>query len=84
MNKQKDIPEAVSSVTYTLETPNGFNILFTVRNDSGTQLLDVMRDVIEPQFIIDGYKPQQPKYGGSRPPKEVEYVEGKDKRKKNE
>lgn len=73
MNKQDTIPEAIASVTYTLETPNGFNILFTVRGDSGATLLEAMKTTIEPTLVKDGYKAQQSRFGGPKVAKPIEY-----------
>ena len=76
--RQEGLPEAVASATYSLTSPNGFGVLFTVRDESGSGLLDKMKKDIEPRLIADGYKKQEPRYGGGggagRPPKEVLYV----------
>ena len=75
--KQEAMPEAVSSVTYTLESKNGFPLLFTVRGTSGGELLQAMTDSIEPMLLEKGYKPQVKQYGAGRPKKEVETVQGR-------
>lgn len=72
--KQEAMPEAVSSVTYTLESKNGFPLLFTVRGASGGELLQAMTDSIEPMLLEKGYQPQMKQYGPGRPKKEIEYV----------
>jgi uncharacterized protein with PIN domain len=65
--------EAPASVTYSISR-NGFNILFTVRDDSGLTLLDRM-EAIEKKLNSLGYIPQVKKTFGEKKP--VEYVEGK-------
>lgn len=74
----KNIPEAVASVTYSITSPNGFNALFTVRSTSGTELLNQMK-LIESQLTTNGYKPQERKaWGGAkREEKPIVYVEGR-------
>lgn len=61
--------EAKSSVTYSISR-NGFNILFTVRNDSGMTLIDTM-DTIEKKLLDKGYKPQEKRTFGIKPPAEI-------------
>lgn len=72
MDKDK-LPEAPSSVTYSIMR-NGFNMLFTVRDFSGLDLLDKM-DRIEKELIVKGYKPQPARSYGVK--KEPDYVEGR-------
>lgn len=74
MSDPKDLQEAPASVTYSIQSAGGFNALFTVREMSGTALIDKMT-VIEKSLVEKGYKPQPLKsYGAS---KTVEYVEGR-------
>ncbi len=77
MDKDKitSLNEAPASVTYSLTSPGGFNILFTVRDTSGTELLGKMLK-IEDRLQELGYKPQERKPAGSFAKKEVIYVEG--------
>lgn len=57
IEKQTKIPEAVASVTYSIETPNGFNILFTIRDTTEANLFERMEAIEE--FIVNaGYTPQ--------------------------
>jgi len=56
-DKRKELPEAKSSVTYSVTTKDGFNALFTVRDDSGSTLLKAM-ELIEKELVDKGYKPQ--------------------------
>lgn len=56
MENKTDLNEAPASVTYSVER-NGFNMLFTVRADSGLKLLDQM-EAIEKQLKDRGYVPQ--------------------------
>lgn len=72
--KQETMPEAIASTTYTLESPEGYPLLFTIRGASGMDLLTTMRTVIEPKLKELGYKPQVKQYGAGRPKKEIEYV----------
>lgn len=71
------MPEAIASTTYTLESPEGYPLLFTIRGASGMDLLTTMRTVIEPKLKELGYKPQVKQYGAGRPKKEVETVQGR-------
>ena len=74
MDKQKDIPEAVASVTYSITSKDGYNALFTIRGTSGADLLDTM-ETIEKVIADKGYKPQvKPVFGAK---KEIQYVDGK-------
>lgn len=56
-NKQEEVPEAVSSVTYTLNTPNGFPILFTMRGPSEADVLGRMNK-LEKHLLDNGYTAQ--------------------------
>lgn len=57
IERQIKIPEAVASVTYSVETPKGFNILFTIRDETEAKLFERMEAIEE--FIVEaGYKPQ--------------------------
>jgi hypothetical protein len=59
--------EAPASVTYSISR-GGFNILFTVRGDSGVKLLETM-DAIERMLVAKGYKAQEKKsFGGFSKP----------------
>ena len=51
-----DLPEAPASVTYDVTSPNGFNVLFTVRDMTGMELLAKMT-TIEKKFLEQGFKP---------------------------
>jgi hypothetical protein len=63
--------ESPSSVTYSL-VRNGFNLLYTVRGDSGVTLLEAM-EAIEKKLMEKGYKPQEKRsFGGGAKP--IEYV----------
>ena len=76
MSNQTNIPEAVASVTYSVTSKNGFNALFTVRGESGTNLLEAM-ETIETVLKDKGYVPQVKQSFGGGVKKEVQYVEGK-------
>lgn len=70
----KNHSEAPASVTYSLTSPKAFPILFTIRGDSGKDLLETM-DIIEKVLEEKGYKPQEKRsFGGYQ--KKEEYVEG--------
>lgn len=53
-----ELPEAPASVTYDITSPNGFNVLFTVRDMTGMDLL-VKMTAIEKKFQEQGYKPHE-------------------------
>ena len=69
-----ELQEAPASVTFSITSPNGFPALFTVREMSGSTLIDKMK-LIEERFIKEGFKPQIKQAFGQK--KEVKYVEGK-------
>lgn len=73
---KNNMPEAPASVTYSITTPGGFNALFTVRDTSGTELINKMK-IIESSLIVQGYKPQERKAwgGGAKVEKPIVYVE---------
>lgn len=67
--------ESPASVTYSVMR-NGFNILFTIRNDSGAELLKQM-EVIESTLTKLHYRPQEKRSfssGSSYPPKPAAQV----------
>lgn len=67
-----DFNEAPASVTYTIQTKNGFNCLYTLRELTGQDLLDKM-ERCEADFAKRGIVPQPiKKFGGAN--KEVEYI----------
>jgi hypothetical protein len=66
-----DFPEAPASVTYSITSKNGFNILFTVRAETGLGLLETM-DSVEKKLLDKEYKPQVKQVFGQK--KEVEFV----------
>lgn len=66
--------EAPASATYQLMSKGGFNILFTIRKDSGKELLDAL-ELLEPSLVAKGYKPQEKRsFGGGGASKPIEYV----------
>jgi hypothetical protein len=54
---KEDMPEAKSSVTYSLYSKDGFSVLFTVRSSSEAELLELMGD-LEKSLIKRGYSPK--------------------------
>ena len=68
--------EAPASVTYSITSKDGFNILFTVRDDKASELLDKMA-IIEPSLIKRGYVPQIKKSFGGGGEKKPEVIIGK-------
>jgi hypothetical protein len=55
--KEESYSDAPASVTYSITSKDGFNALFTVRDLTGTSLLEKMV-AIEQTLIDAGYKPQ--------------------------
>jgi hypothetical protein len=72
MNNLNELPEAPASVTYSIESKNGFNALFTIRELTGLALIEKM-GAIESKLLDLGYKPQVKGFAK----KEKVYVEGK-------
>lgn len=70
MDKQNQIPEAVASITYSIQTGTGFNALFTVRGTSGIELLNTTPS-IEVKFKELGIVPQPVKRGFNAVEKKV-------------
>jgi len=74
-NEEYELPEAPASVTYTIQSQDGFNILFTIRDKTGVGLLEKM-GYIEKELLQQGYNPQAPRqYGGGYAKKEVELAD---------
>jgi len=73
MSKQDEIPEAAGSVTYSLIDPNGYPLLYTVRETSGTEMLDAMSKISD-RLKDEGYKPQEKGYP-RKTKKPVEYAD---------
>lgn len=73
-DKDINLNEAPASVTYTITSKGGFNALFTIRDVTGTDLLEKM-DKIEKALIDREYKPQIKPIFGQK--KEIVYIEGK-------
>ena len=69
----KELPEAPASVTLSVVTPKGYNALFTLRETTGSELLEKI-GFLEVKLEELGYKPQMRQTFGK---KELEYVEGK-------
>ena len=57
--------EAPASVTYNIVSPDGFDVLFTVRGDSDIELMDIMTNV-EKGLIEKGYKAKGGYSGGAK------------------
>ena len=53
---QKDVPEAVASVSYTAITPNGYSVIVTMRDRKESDLFERM-EAIEQYFDDAGYSP---------------------------
>jgi|SaaInlLV_10m_DNA_2_1039722.scaffolds.fasta_scaffold00542_27 hypothetical protein len=68
--------EAPASVTYSLTSPKGLGVLFTVRNEDSKELLQEMI-TIEESLMDLGYTKQVRSYGGGKAKAPVKYVEGK-------
>lgn len=65
--KQTSYTDAPASVTYSIKTKTGFNCLFSIREESGIDLLDKMLKV-ESRFAADGITPQPDRsYGVKKP-----------------
>lgn len=69
--------EANSSVTFNIQTKEGYKALFSVRGDSGEELLKLMPNIIA-EFQRQGIVPQPDRvFGGGRPKEEPKVVEGR-------
>jgi hypothetical protein len=60
---KEDMPEAKSSVSYSLYSKDGFSVIFTVRSSNEAELLETMED-LEKSLIKRGYSP---KFGSAKP-----------------
>lgn len=74
---QSEMPEAVASITYSLKTPGGFPVLFTMRGEGESPLLERASEI--EVFLKDaGYTADIKSYGGGGKGKApIVYVEGK-------
>ncbi len=68
-----EIGEAPASATLSVVTPKGYNTLFTLREMTGTALLEKIT-ALEAKLETLGYKPQIKLAFGQK--KEIEYVQG--------
>jgi len=69
-----DMPEAKSSVSYSLTSKDGFGLIFTIRSSDEQELLKNMV-AIEAKLIKMGYKPEVKRsYGGSKPKEIVQGI----------
>ena len=60
------MPEAKSSVSYSLQSKGGFPFIFTVRETDESKLLDLM-DELEVGFVTRGFSPERKIVGGFQP-----------------
>ena len=65
--------DAPASVTYSITSKDGFNALFSLREETGEALLSKMA-VVESKLLALQYKPQIKTFGAK---KELDFVEGK-------
>ena len=73
-NFKSNSTESPASATYSLTSKGGFGVLFTIRKDSGKELLEAL-ELLEPSLIAKGYKPQEKRsFGGGSVVKPIEYV----------
>lgn len=62
-----NLPEAPASVTYSLISPNGYGLLYTIRGEKPGELFEEM-DAIEQGLLEKGYKSKEgPVSGGVKP-----------------
>jgi hypothetical protein len=69
---KETMPEAKSSVSYSLVSKAGYPLIFTVRSSDEAILLELMTD-LEMTFSKRGYTPEVKRFGGVKP---VQIVEG--------
>jgi hypothetical protein len=62
--------ESPTSVTYSLVTPSGFPILFTMRDEKVNELISKM-EMLEQSLLKKGYKPQEKRSFGEKKPLEI-------------
>jgi hypothetical protein len=63
--------EAPASITYSITSKDGFNALFTVRDDMVKNLFTKM-ELVEKTLLDKGYKPQvKQSWGSTKPPAEI-------------
>lgn len=74
---QKDMPEAVASATYRLESPNGFTYLFTVRGKDEIALLNRMGE-LEDFLMAGGWKPEEGELNKQKEEGDLNKTEQKD------
>lgn len=64
--EEKELPEAKSSVTYSLVSKTGYPLLFTVREGSEAKLLKRMTQ-LEGAFLQRGYTPKVDRFAKQLP-----------------
>jgi len=62
--------ESPTSVTYSLISPNGFPLLLTLRDEKMFELL-INMGILEESLKTKGFKPQEKKSFGPKPPAEI-------------
>ena len=70
-----NMPEAKSSVSYSLVSKGGYPLIFTVRSHDEAELLDTMR-LLETKLATDGYTPEVKKSYGFPAKPAPQVVEG--------
>jgi hypothetical protein len=74
----KDLPEAGATAFTDVKTPNGFHWSFTLRSESGTDLVSKI-DKFEKFCKLTHWEPQERRVGGfpKKEAKPIVYVEGR-------
>lgn len=74
--QQNILPEAPASATVKIKSPNGFEWLFTVRDEKASVLSFKMR-AMEKNWMEQGFTPLAQNAFGKKPAAPVEYVQGR-------
>jgi hypothetical protein len=72
----EDKGERFNSATFSMTTPNGFNVLFTIREGDikATKDLVSLVQAVDKHFTEVGFKPQVKSFGGGSARKEKEWT----------
>lgn len=74
--EKNQLPEAPASATVKIKSKDGFEWLFTIRDEKASQLMFKMK-AMEKNWLEGGFTPLAQNSFGKKPATPVEYVEGR-------
>lgn len=74
---KNQLPEAPASASVKIKSPNGFEYIFTMRDEKASELIKKMEALENTYFIPKGYTALAQNNSKFPPKKEKEYIEGR-------